>query len=182
MLGLVYTIDFPESLKALIVCGATASKGYMNSPHSIYSADHPHNAFVREQMRIVKAPESTPEQRQAAVRAWNELSLYRPEKYDEYFATPSSGKTVAKRLDYYSSRDLPHFDVRSLLTKVTTPTLIICGRHDAQCPPEFSEEIHQLIPTSTLAILEESNHFPFIEEPDEFNQIVRTFSEQVGLH
>lgn len=182
MLGLVYAIDFPQSLTSLTVADTCASKAYMNAPGSIYCPENPHNSRLRELMRIVKAPDSTPEERLTAGREWTEMSLYRLEKYDEYFAVPSSGKTVLKRLDYYAYRELPHFDVRCQLIKVTVPTLVICGRHDSQCPVEFSEEIHQLIPTSTLAILDESDHMPYIEEPEKFHDIIKRFAVNIGLY
>lgn len=53
---------------------------------------------------------------------------------------------------------LRNFDLRPELAAITAPTLILAGRHDWICPPEFSEEIHRLIPGSDLRIFEESSH------------------------
>ena len=41
---------------------------------------------------------------------------------------------------------LRRFDLRSELGRITAPTLVLAGRHDWICPPEFSEEIARLIP------------------------------------
>lgn len=49
-------------------------------------------------------------------------------------------------------------DLRSELGAITAQTLILAGRHDWRCAPEFSEEIHRLIPGSDLRIFEESGH------------------------
>jgi proline iminopeptidase len=53
---------------------------------------------------------------------------------------------------------LRNLDLRRELGAITAPTLILAGRHDWICAPEFSEEIHQLIPGSDLRIFEESSH------------------------
>jgi proline iminopeptidase len=82
---------------------------------------------------------------------------------------------VPKRLDYYSSEELPNFDLRSKLHNITNPILIYCGRHDSQCPVNFSEEIDSLIPHSKIQIFEYSNHSPFIEELDTFKEKVFEF-------
>jgi proline iminopeptidase len=60
---------------------------------------------------------------------------------------------------------LRRFDLRGELGRITAPTLILAGRHDWICPPEFSEEIHRLIPQSDLRVFEESSHSIRVDEP-----------------
>jgi proline iminopeptidase len=60
---------------------------------------------------------------------------------------------------------LRRFDLRPELERITAPTLILAGRHDWICPPEFSEEIHQLIPHSDLRVFEDSSHSIRVDEP-----------------
>ena len=57
------------------------------------------------------------------------------------------------------------FDLRLELARIDAPTLILAGRHDWICPPEFSEEIHALIPGSGLRIFEDSSHSIRVDEP-----------------
>ncbi len=57
------------------------------------------------------------------------------------------------------------FDLRPELARIVAPTLILAGRHDWICPPEFSEEIHALIPGSDLRIFEDSSHSIRVDEP-----------------
>ena len=52
-----------------------------------------------------------------------------------------------------------------ILARIVAPTLILAGRHDWICPPEFSEEIHRLVPGSDLRIFEESSHSIRADEP-----------------
>ncbi len=60
---------------------------------------------------------------------------------------------------------LQSYDLRPELPRITAPTLILAGRHDWICPPEFSEEIHRLIPGSDFRIFEESSHAIRGDEP-----------------
>ena len=57
------------------------------------------------------------------------------------------------------------FDLRPELGHIAAPTLVIAGRHDWICPPEFSEEIAKLIPRSELRIFENSSHSVRADEP-----------------
>jgi len=66
-------------------------------------------------------------------------------------------------------------DLRPLLAKIKAPTLIIAGRHDWICAPEFSEEIHRLIPGSTLRIFEESSHSVRVDEPERLRREILDF-------
>ncbi len=61
---------------------------------------------------------------------------------------------------------LRSYDLRPELAKITAPTLILAGRHDWICAPEFSEEIHRLIPGSQLRIFEHSSHSIRVDEPE----------------
>jgi proline iminopeptidase len=57
-------------------------------------------------------------------------------------------------------------DLRPELSRITAPTLILAGRHDFRCAPEFSEEMYRLIPHSELRIFEESAHSIGSDEPE----------------
>jgi pimeloyl-ACP methyl ester carboxylesterase len=61
------------------------------------------------------------------------------------------------------------------LGEVRAPTLILAGRHDPEASLPCSEELMQGIPDATLAIFEESGHFPFIEEATLFAATVDAF-------
>jgi proline iminopeptidase len=70
---------------------------------------------------------------------------------------------------------LRKLDLRPELGRISAPTLILAGRHDWICPPEFSEEIHRLIPNSDLRIFEHSAHAIGGDEPDNFLDAVGGF-------
>ncbi len=102
------------------------------------------------------------------------LSLVDPDKHDAYFSRGINKELSAIRLNFFS-RELHVFDVTRKLTLITTPTLILCGRHDVQCPLEYSVEMEALIANSTLTIFEKSNHYPFLEEADQCTNTYQSF-------
>ena len=67
------------------------------------------------------------------------------------------------------------YDLRPELANIIAPTLVLAGRHDWICAPEFSQEIHSLIPHSELKIFENSSHSIRGDEPEEFYATLREF-------
>jgi proline iminopeptidase len=175
MLGLVYAAHHPDSLRRLIVGGASATNEYMEHEESIYSDKNPLNNRLKEVISILKSQGSTKEERVQAGREWTKMSLNDPSRFDDYFSKPSSGKVVQKRLDYYSYTELPTYDIREDISRIKTPTIIFCGRYDAQCPFVYSEEIFHLVPNSAFYIFEDSNHSPHLEEKEKFSRMVKDF-------
>jgi proline iminopeptidase len=58
------------------------------------------------------------------------------------------------------------FDLRPELPRIAVPTLVLAGRHDWICPPEYSEEIASLIPHADLRVFEHSSHSIRSDEPE----------------
>jgi proline iminopeptidase len=71
---------------------------------------------------------------------------------------------------------LRRFDLRPELPAITASTLVLAGRHDWICPPEFSEEIHRIIKGSQLRIFEHSSHSIRNDEPELLRQTISDFA------
>lgn len=54
------------------------------------------------------------------------------------------------------------------LAKVRAKTLMIVGRYDIACPPGVSQKMHEGIASSRVQVLDDSGHFPWMEEPAAF--------------
>ncbi|MDQ0207637.1 alpha/beta fold hydrolase [Alkalicoccobacillus murimartini] len=177
MLALVYAADYPESLEKMVVSAAALSYEYMQHPDSIYCKENEYNKRILELMQTLHSPTATLEERRATGREWIEMSLYRPENYDQYFVKPSSGKVVPKRLNYFSYQELPTYNLSDKVNQITVPAIICCGRHDSQCPLDCSISIQKLLVHSTFVVFEESNHSPFLEESTAFSKMVEQFTK-----
>jgi 3-oxoadipate enol-lactonase len=63
-------------------------------------------------------------------------------------------------------------------SSVAIPTLFIVGEHDPIFGPNLIESAANLIPTSTVKIVENTGHSPYFERPDRWNDIVTAFLPQ----
>lgn len=66
-------------------------------------------------------------------------------------------------------------DLRPELGDIKAPTLILAGRYDFRCAPEFAEEIHRLISGSDLRIFEDSAHAIGSDEPQKLFDVIAGF-------
>ncbi len=174
MLALAYAVQTPASLTQIVAGGLCASNAYMYNPKSIYCKENPNNARIKEILAMLADPKSSREMRQAGSKEWALMSLYDAKSYEKLTSRPNSGKTVSKRLDYFSYKELPTFDLHPKLPFVQTKAAIYGGLYDAQCPYEHGVEAAKLMPNAVLTTFEKSNHNPFVEEEEAFLQFVAT--------
>jgi len=166
-LALMYAARYPDSLRSLAVVGAAASRDFMRR-----AEDH-----ARRQ--------ATPEQWTAYQALWDG-SLADDESFRRAFDTIRplyffdkrlAADSVAARGDtryrlavrrFVIEHEYACYDCRRELPRVACPTLVAVGRHDWICPVDQAEEIHRLVPASTLAVFEQSGHSPHVEEREAF--------------
>lgn len=175
MVAMAHAARFPASVSHLILVVTAAHAGF--------------NARARE----IVTERGTNEQREACRQLWaGELDTV--EKLRRYYEV--MGPLYSRRFDPAAaklSRDrgilapealnrafapggfLRSFDLRPELGRIAAPTLILAGRHDWICAPEFSEEIHRLIPGSDLRIFEESSHSIRGDEPQKLIDAIAGF-------
>ncbi|UFN47632.1 alpha/beta hydrolase [Roseomonas sp. OT10] len=166
MVAMAHAARYPEAVSHLVLIVTAAHGGFI--PRA--------EAFVRQH--------GTPGQQRVCERLWAG-GFETVEQMRDYYAAmgplysrrydPVAGEASRARARYAPEPlnrafgpggVLRGFDLRPELGKITAPTLILAGRHDWICPPDFSEEIHRLIPGSTLRIFEESSHSIRADEPE----------------
>lgn len=174
MIGILYGIHFSDSLDSLILVGSAAREYASSSADCIYNEGHPKFQRMQELIELLKLPSLSDKERKKLSKERMQLSLYNPAKYENYFVKSIIKRISAKRMNFFA-REALTFGVTEQLSKITTKTLILCGRYDVQCPVIFSIEMSKLIPNASLHIFEQSNHYPFLEEELEFKRIVTAF-------
>lgn len=70
-------------------------------------------------------------------------------------------------------------DSTDTLKEILLPTLILHGEDDQIIPPKEAEGMHRLIVNSRLELIPGAGHLLNLEQPDKFNNAVRSFLEQV---
>lgn len=66
-------------------------------------------------------------------------------------------------------------DLRSGLPELDIPVYLRVGTADLPTPPAWSEEIHELLPASTLDIVDGVGHFLHLEDPANTRKALRSF-------
>ena len=73
---------------------------------------------------------------------------------------------------------LKDWDITGRLGDIRVPALVLCGRDD-EATPTLAETIQRGIPDSELVIFEHSAHFPHIEEPERYFEVLNQFFNRV---
>jgi non-heme chloroperoxidase len=68
-------------------------------------------------------------------------------------------------------------DLRSDLSNITVPTLIMHGKKDKICSFDLAEQMHAGIKNSKLVAFDKSGHSLFLEEKKKFNDLLMEFSK-----
>lgn len=175
MVAMAHAARYPEAVSHLVLIVTAA-----------------HGGFIPRAQQILRQ-RGNPEQIQAGDRLWaggfrTEEELHRyydvmgplyARRHDPAAAVATRGRGIVapEPINRAFGPDgfLRRLDLRPELARITAPTLILAGRHDWICPVEFSEEIHRLIPGSTLRIFEESSHSIRVDEPEALRAAIAEF-------
>jgi len=68
-------------------------------------------------------------------------------------------------------------DLRPLLAKITSPTLVVAGDLDFLCGPAQARPICEAIRGAQLEIIRDCGHFPSFEAPEAYREAVQRFLE-----
>jgi proline iminopeptidase len=148
--------------------------------HLILVATAAHGGSLARARQIV-TERGTPEQRRVCEALWTgtfrdaeEVRRYYEvmgplysRRYDPVARAAAMARAVyeSEPMNQAFGSFLRRLDLRPELERITAPTLVIAGRHDWICPPEFSEEIAHLIAGAELRIFENSSHTIRADEP-----------------
>jgi len=103
--------------------------------------------------------------------------LYRPEadRLEQSTAAMREAGQAITRRDYLSCHT---FDVRDSLDEFDVPALALVGEHDGLTPPSYHEYLAEELPDCELSVVEDAAHLAMIEQPEAFNEALRTFIEE----
>ncbi len=172
MVAMAYAARYPTAVSHLIVYATAASY-----------------EFLAKAQRTLNN-RGTPEQIQIAQMLWdgNFTSVQALQTYFELLAPlysyqPTSSDPIdwtdrilsVEAINQAFGGFLRSYDLRSELKNITAPSLVLAGRHDWICAPEFSEEIAALISRSDLRIFEQSGHSIRSDEPQKLLDAIAGF-------
>lgn len=70
-------------------------------------------------------------------------------------------------------------DLRSDFTKIEIPTLILWGEKDKELPVKDAYLINSLIRNSSVKVIKNAGHFPFIDNPQKVAYLIDSFVKKL---
>jgi proline iminopeptidase len=83
-------------------------------------------------------------------------------------------------LRYFSNAGYGDFDYVPDLGRVTKPTLVLVGQYDRVTTPRAARVLHEGIPGSELAVLDEAGHMSMVESQSAYIAVVERFLGRLG--
>ena len=180
MLGMQFAITKPKGLNAMVIADSPASMEVWVSEANKLRKELPPE--VEATLLKHEAAETTEDPEYvAAVDVFYSRHLCRiPQppyvvaSFEQLAADPTVYHTMNGPSEFHVIGSLKHWDIRTQLKEITTPTLLVSGQYD-EATPAMVKEIHNLIPGSTWELFAESSHMPHVEEPAKFKRVVSEF-------
>mgnify|MGYP006266400615 CR=1 FL=1 len=180
-----YALRFPGSLRRLIVAGTGPSTADLNRRlREVRASASPEVRAVldRYERRGAFTGDRYPQEYAKAAE-----EAYRPFSFHSLRAPPPE---IAEALGHLSFDvykilwgDRGEFEVTGILRDfdrlddlrmVSVPALILVGRYD-MTSVDTAEEMSRRMPRAKVVVFEESGHFMFVEEPEKFLSVIRSF-------
>lgn len=99
------------------------------------------------------------------------------ELVDEVYTTVND-RHKALRIIMTAKSAIKH-NLADELKNIKVPTLLVWGQNDGVTPPFVGEKFNELIPNSKLVMMDLCGHAPMMEHPEEFNEILIAFLQEV---
>lgn len=177
-LALLYAAAYPERVSRLML--VTPGLGLIG-----IDGDEEEFAAALEQSA---AEPWYPAARAALERIFNgDLSVEafrasRPLFYGRWDGTAQAHATVgvadrhqAARLGYFAGLDLDPSAIRTALTKLSAPVLLLVGEADPMVTPTMARDAAQAFADARVVVQPEAGHFPWVDDPDGFAAAVSAF-------
>jgi L-proline amide hydrolase len=180
MLAMEHALDHPAGLVAMVVADSPSSMAVWVQEANRLRADLPPDVQAgllrHEQAGTTDDPEYAELSQVFYDRHVCRVPM--PDCVQRSFALMASQPTVYHTMngpsEFHCIGSLRTWDITPRLHEITTPTLLVSGRHD-EATPLIVGTIHDRIAGSRWRIFEESSHMPHVEEPDAFLATVEGF-------
>lgn len=156
--GLIYVSSHLHNVKALVLTGSSGL--YENAFGGTFPKRENYD-FIKEKV---------------------EYTFYNPatatkELVDEVYQTVNDRSKVIRLLAMAKSA-IRH-NMSKDLHDIQIPVMLIWGKNDKITPPDVAQEFKLLLPDAQLEWIEQCGHAPMMEQPLEFNRILRSFLQRL---
>lgn len=152
-LALLYALRKPSKIKSMVL---TASSGLFENSMG--------NSYPKKDYEYIKRK--------------TEETFYDPrmatkELIDEVYEIVNDREKVLRVL--FLAKSAIRNNLKSELSKIHIPVLLVWGKQDIITPPFVAEEFQKLLPNATMVILDKAGHAPMMEQPTLFIENMESF-------
>lgn len=178
----LYSSSYPERVARIIVVGVLPLEGHQLTDAFNKMAKSRDSSTLRKMRELRVKRMAHPEDKDACL-AYYELwfqsfyadpSVAAKSKGDFCAGTAESRRNAMANIGRYTMASLGNWDWRMPLSKVSVPALIIHGSLDP-LPEEGARAWATALSGSSLLLLENIGHFPYLESPTQFFQEIDQF-------
>ncbi|MFD2043435.1 proline iminopeptidase-family hydrolase [Ornithinibacillus salinisoli] len=178
-LAAAYYLSNPEGVESVIF-----SSPCLSSP--MWAKDQERNRQelpIEVQQTLRKCEENgttDSEEYKAATKVFNKHFVCRLDQKPDFlkegahYRNPEVYNMMWGPSEFHVTGNLKNFDCTQQLKMFSIPTLYTCGRYD-EATPESTNYFSSQTPNSKIHVFENSAHMPYIEEPEEYLQVIRDF-------
>lgn len=173
-----YALRHPDRLDGLVLCSTAPAFDYVEEAMANVVARGTKEQLTALQSWWGAPPSDKARDDQAFRRMWTTVLPLYFAHYRAQIGAAMDARTSysAAAFAFGMTKCLPTWSVADRLGKVRTPTLVMSGRHDWMNPVAHAgDRLAAGIPGAKHVVLEESGHFPFIEEQHAFLGAVRAW-------
>jgi len=179
LVALKYAINYPQNLQHLILLNTFPAFD---------------RKYVKDSLAEIQAKNPSPE----VMKAFNARNVTSLEELKQnlrimnYLYVSDFNSEIKKRFDKMIENMIFNLDISEInglllskfnvledISKITAPTLIIGGIGDAVVPVSQAKRLHENIRDSEIYLFEKSGHYPFLEEPELFINIILEWFNKV---
>jgi pimeloyl-ACP methyl ester carboxylesterase len=158
--ALIYVLSHPEIVRSMVLTGSSGL--YENAFGGSFPKRGSYD-FVKEKVEFT----------------FYDPNIATKELVDEVYRTVNDRHSVIRILAMAKSA-IRH-NMKKDLNKIDIPVSLIWGKDDKITPPEVAVEFHELLPDSELHWIDQCGHAPMMEQPEEFNKILKSFLERIRV-
>jgi proline iminopeptidase len=182
-LAAAYCLTKPNGVKSVIF-----SSSCLSAP--LWEQDQERNLkkLPEEIQKIIKTSEANgttdSTEYKEATKVFNQHFVCRLDPFPEFLKegahlkNPEIYNMMWGPSEFTVTGNLKSFDCTPQLNEITCPTLYTCGRYD-EATPETTEYYKSLTPNAKMHVFEKSAHMPYLEESEEYLQVIGDFLKAV---
>lgn len=179
-----YVLKYPASVSKLVLADTLYSSEMWQKGNNDHINEEIHNQYpevwaelqaLRAKGKVTCDAEYQKAQSPVTFNAFYFFNPSRPDLPLDDLNNDVYCQIAGRDADVTLGGDMTALDFRPRFREIKVPTLILTSRFDRVVIPRYALEYRTLLPAAEFVLFDRSGHFPFIEEPERHDAVLRAF-------